>query len=62
MAYSARSGDGLCQLLLPKSPLAGLVSNYSQAPILLIDQIAHPTCHVVLKTADEGRHAYSWTR
>ena len=36
------------------------MSNNSQASILLIDQIAYPTCHVVLKTADEGQRAYCW--
>ena len=52
----------LCQLRSPKSVWTGLWSNRLSAPIMLIDQTAQPTRHVILKKADEGRRAYNWTR
>ena len=60
MMCSSRSGDGLCQFLLLETFLDWLGEQQFLGTTLFIDQIAHPTCHVVLKTADEGRHAYGW--
>ena len=51
---SAMASLSLCQLLLSKSTLCSLLSDHSKAPTLLVDQVAYPAPHVVLKTPDEG--------
>ena len=57
---SLHFGQRSMLVVLVKFCLVWLVEQQFDASILLIDQTAYPTRHVVLKTADEGRHAYGW--
>ena len=43
-------------MFLTEASHTSLLRNHSHATILLAYQIAHPTRHVALKAADEGRH------